>query len=276
MPSCRRISRKPVLMNKLEEIVAHKRREIAERSTVEPRESLIQGAEDRSCPPDFLGALRGRHMGIIAEVKRRSPSAGEIRESFDPAAIVSAYHAAGVSAVSVLMDKTYFGGGEDDFRVVRGVVNLPLLYKEFVIDPWQVSHAQSLGASAVLLLAGVLDVAQLVSLRTEIGVAGMVALIEVHDAEQMRMAVDAGADCIGVNNRNLSDFSVSLETSLQLVELAPKNCTLVSESGVRSPTDVERVFEAGYHAVLVGEHLLRQDDPGRAASELMQTVWNSS
>lgn len=263
-------------MSKLDEIIAHKRREIVHRRELEAFDALSARAGAAPAPPSFTGALRAASMGIVAEVKRRSPSAGTIREPFDPAALAGAYEAAGAQAVSVLMDETYFGGGEADFSVVRAAIGLPLLYKEFVVDPWQVPHARCLGASAVLLLAGVHDGPTLRVFREEIELLGMEALVEVHDEEQLEAAVDAGARCLGVNNRDLTDFSVSLDTSLRLVANAPDGCTLISESGIRTPEDVRSLHGAGYHAVLVGEHLLRREDPGAALKELMSSLWASS
>ena len=263
-------------MSKLDEIVAHKRIEIAHRREIEAFDALVERAAAAPRPPSFTGSLRASPMGIIAEVKRRSPSAGTIRDPFDPPAIAEAYAAAGAQAVSVLMDETYFGGGEADFDAVRAAVDLPLLYKEFVVDPWQIPHACCLGASAVLLLAGVLDAATLEAFREDVESLGMEALVEVHDEDQLQAATDAGARCLGVNNRDLSDFSVSLETSLRLVAKAPGDCTLVSESGIRAAEDVQSLHGAGYHAVLVGGHLLSRDEPGAALKELMSLVWACS
>jgi indole-3-glycerol phosphate synthase len=263
-------------MSILDEIVGNKRLEIAVlRKTVAIDELKSQAAAG-DAPPSFSGALRSVPMGLIAEVKRRSPSAGCIREPFHPAEIATSYEQAGAQAVSVLMDERYFGGGAEDFRAVRDAVALPMLYKEFVVDPWQIWHARAIGASAVLLIAGVLDVKELLDFRTSAESAGVECLVEVHDESQMKMASDARAALIGVNNRNLKDFTVSLETSERLLDHAPDGCTLVSESGIRSAADVLRVQRAGYHAVLVGEHLLRENDLGAAVRGLMGSVWMSS
>ncbi len=263
-------------MSILDEIVANKRREVAAlRGTVGVDEIVAQ-ALSRERPPLFSSVIRSVPMGLIAEVKRRSPSAGVIREPFDAPAIASGYENAGAQAVSVLMDEQYFGGGVEDFRSVRDVVGLPMLYKEFVIDPWQVWHARAIGASAVLLIAGVLDVDELRAFEETARDAGVECLVEVHDERQMRMARDAGAGLVGVNNRDLKTFTVSLETSERLLEYAPGECTLVSESGIRTAGDVLRVQQAGFHAVLVGEHLLRERDVGDAVRVLMGSVWKSS
>ena len=259
-------------MSMLDEIVAHKREEIAQRKSEQPVEALREAAAARAAPPDFVAALRAAPVGLIAEVKRRSPSAGVIRHPFDPPGIARSYAAAGAQAVSVLMDGPYFGGGEDDFAAVRAAVELPLLYTEFVVDPWQVWHAAALGASAALLIAGVLDEAALRTFREELEAAGLAALVEVHDEPQMALAVASGATCIGINNRDLRTFSVSLETSLRVAAGAPDGCTLISESGIRGPDDVARLREAGLHGVLVGEHLLRASDLEAAVRDLMGTA----
>lgn len=254
--------------NILEQIIADKRIEVERRkgqcSEADLRERL-SGLPER---PDFVAALRKSPMGLIAEVKRRSPSAGLIRDPFDPAAIARSYQANGASAISCLMDQKYFGGGEDDFTAVRRSVGLPMLYKEFVVDSWQIIHAGTMGASAVLLIVGALTDAELAGFIREIRALGLQPLVEVHDREEMLRAVDAGSDCIGINNRNLKNFVTTLETTFELAPLAPDGCTLVSESGIKTPEDVVRLHQAGAHAILVGESLLREPDPGRAASIL--------
>ena len=221
------------------------------------------------CHPDFVTALRSAPIGLIAEVKRRSPSAGPIREPFDPAAIAQEYEASGANAVSCLMDEKYFGGGAEDFSKVRNAVALPMLYKEFVVDPWQIVHAKTMGASAVLLIVGALTDTELASFIKEIQSLELQPLVEVHDHEEMRRAIGAGSDCIGINNRNLKTFATTLDTTYELKEMAPPDCTLVSESGIKTPEDVAALKAAGVHAVLVGESLLRKPSPGDAAKWLM-------
>ena len=258
-------------MNILEEIVANKRIEVAAFRKERSMDALQSAAQRRNRAPDLIQALRSAPIGLIAEVKRRSPSAGAIREPFDPPSIASAYEKAGAQAVSVLMDRKFFGGGEENFRAVRAAIGLPLLYKEFVIDEWQIWHAASLGASAALLIAAVLDDAQLRDLASLCREAGVEALVEVHDDQEMMRVAALPVRCIGVNNRDLKTFRTSLETTLRLKPLAPKECTLISESGIRSAADVARLKEAGVHAVLVGECLLRQSELGQAVNELMRT-----
>jgi len=256
-------------MNILEQILADKRVEVEGRKQVLPINELRRQIETAKSRPDFVQALRSTPMGLIAEVKRRSPSAGVIRDPFDPAAIAKDYEANGAQAISCLMDEKYFGGGADDFSAVRNAVELPMLYKEFVVDPWQVMHAKTMGASAVLLIVGALTDRELTSLSSEIRAIGLQPLVEVHDRDEMLRAVDAGADCIGINNRNLKTFATTLDATFELAAMAPQGCTLVSESGIKAPEDVVRVKEAGAHAVLVGESLLREPSPGEAAMYLM-------
>lgn len=256
-------------MNILEQITADKREEIARRIQACSLDALRNRIPAVPSRPGFIEALRRAPMGLIAEVKRKSPSAGLIREPFDPVAIAQSYEAHGANAVSCLMDHPYFGGGEEDFSAVRRAIALPMLYKEFVVDPWQIAHAKIMGASAVLLIVGVLSDAELLSFIEEIRSVGLQPLVEVHDREEMLRAVGAGAECIGINNRNLKTFVTKLDTTFELAAMAPLECTLVSESGIRTPEDVVRLRQAGAHAVLVGESLLRSPDPGQAAASLM-------
>lgn len=257
-------------MNILEQIIADKRIEIEVRKKAQPLEGLRARLPSVEPRPDFVEALRAAPMGLIAEVKRRSPSAGVIRDPFDPAAIAKDYEAHGAQAISCLMDYNYFGGGAEDFSSVRNAVGLPMLYKEFVVDPWQIVHAKTMGASAVLLIVGALTDAELAAFIKEMQTLELQPLVEVHDREEMQRAIDAGANCIGINNRNLKTFETTLETTFELAAMASPGCTLVSESGIKIPEDVARLKEAGAHAVLVGESLLREVSPGIAAGYLMR------
>jgi indole-3-glycerol phosphate synthase len=263
-------------MNYLSRILADKRREIAARIRQQPLADVQRRAARAARAPSFLKTLTARPMGLIAEVKRRSPSAGIIRDPFHPARIAEAYEAAGAGAISVLMDRPYFGGGEEDFVAVREAVKLPLLYKEFVVDPWQVYHARALGASALLLIVAALPREQLASLLALAGTLGLEPLVEVHDARELGVAVAVGARCIGVNNRNLKTFVTTLDTTYRLARKVPAGTVLVSESGIGSAEDVVLVKRAGARAVLVGEHLLRQRNLRRAVRNLMGRAWASS
>ncbi|VGO17166.1 Indole-3-glycerol phosphate synthase [Pontiella desulfatans] len=257
-------------MNILEQICADKRVEIEERKKLVSLADLqAQAVESR---PDFVEALRATPMGLIAEVKRKSPSAGLIRDPFSPSGIARGYEANGASAVSCLMDHTYFGGGAEDFAEVREAIGLPMLYKEFVVDSWQIAHAKTMGASAVLLIVGALTDGELATFLKEIRGIGLQPLVEVHDKEEMLRAIDVGSDCIGINNRNLKTFVTTLDTTFELAAMAPAGCTLVSESGIKAPEDVVQLKEAGAHAILVGESLLRETDPGVAAAHLLSLI----
>jgi indole-3-glycerol phosphate synthase len=269
-------------MDILAEIIANKRREIETPGYFQTLETVVEnlphvgtscdacdGQPARPPTPDFIAALKSAPIGLIAEVKRKSPSAGPIREPFDPAGIARAYEAAGAQAISCLMDAKYFGGGEKQWVAVRAATKLPMLYKEFVIDPRQIFHAEALEASAVLLIVAALNDSELCSYIQLVVACGMTPLVEVHTEEEMKRAVASGAQCIGINNRNLKTFETKLETTLKLRELAPKGCTLISESGIRSAEDVRMLREAGIAAILVGESLLRRPDLEAAVRNLI-------
>jgi len=259
-------------MNILEQILDNKRAEIAVRKNACSLAELEARLPEAIQRPDFREAICGVPMGLIAEIKRRSPSAGLIREPFDPVGIAASYAANGANAISCLMDQKYFGGGDADFSAVRDAIDLPMLYKEFVVDSWQIVHAKIMGASAVLLIVGALSDGELASFIDEIRSFGLLPLVEVHDREEMQRAIQAGADCIGINNRNLKTFVTMLETTYTLAELAPAGSTLISESGIKTPEDVVHLRQAGAHAILVGESLLKTPEPGRAAAVLMSQV----
>lgn len=258
-------------MNILNEIIKHKRFEVGGFRHETLKGDIRDRAMKRPDPPPFAEALLAAPMGLIAEVKHKSPSAGVIRDPFQPAAIAAAYEAAGAQAVSVLMDEKYFGGGETHFRAVREAVKLPMLYKEFVVDPWQVWHARDLGASAVLLIAGAACESIQQGLMLEARLAKLEVLFEVHDREDLEMAKRLGAKLIGINNRNLKTFETRLETTLELLPEVPEGVPVISESGIRSHEDVVRLQEAGVKGILVGEHLLRKPHLQQAVHELMGT-----
>ncbi|AKJ65458.1 indole-3-glycerol phosphate synthase TrpC [Kiritimatiella glycovorans] len=258
-------------MNILEEIVAHKRREIAELREHVPAETMREQAGAADAPaPDWTASLCAEGFGFIAEIKRRSPSAGVIRADFDPAALARAYEDRGAQAVSCLMDYRYFGGGEDDFEAARKSTRLPMLYKEFVVEDWQVYHARMSGASAVLLIAAVLEPDELNGMAERCRACGLEPLVEIHSAEEAAAAVDSGARWIGINNRDLRTFETRIETTLRLRPGLPDNALVVSESGIRSAQDIRTLREADVAGVLVGEHLLRQPDPGAALAALRE------
>jgi indole-3-glycerol phosphate synthase len=260
-------------MNLLEKILKHKREEILELKKTVSIEFLKSHASIRKAPPDFHRALRSAPMGLIAEIKRKSPSAGDIRPDLRPDHLAEAYEEAGAHAISILIDRMFFGGEESDFVMARDTVDIPILYKEFVLYGWQVFHAASLGASAVLLIVAALQDDELKELIACTESAGLTPLVEVHTAEEMKRAAASGATCIGINNRDLTTFEVSLDTTFELIREAPKDATIISESGIRGSKDVMRLRDAGVHGVLVGEHLLRKSDVGGAIQELMGEVW---
>jgi indole-3-glycerol phosphate synthase len=215
--------------------------------------------------------LRDR-VNIVAEFKRRSPSKGVIRADADLKQIVNSYHAGGAAAISVLTEEDYFSGSLDDLRAVKKLVELPVLRKDFLFDEYQVYESAAAGADAVLLIVAALDDETLSRLRRLIeDDLGMDALVEVHTRKEMQRAVACGANVIGVNNRNLHTFEVSLDTSLSLAKEAPAGTVLISESGLKTSTDVARLREAGYRGFLIGESLMRSENPAAALRDLTST-----
>jgi indole-3-glycerol phosphate synthase len=252
----------------LARIVETKRREV---EALRDRAEILERALSDAAPPrDFRGGLaRPDTVALIAECKRRSPGAGDIRAEIDPAELTLGYESAGASALSVLTDAEYFGGSLDDLAAVSAAVELPVLRKDFTLDTLQVMEARGSGADAVLLIARILDDATMEHLHTAVTALGMSALVEVHDADELGRALAIGADLIGINNRDLSTFRTDLETSLRLVEDVPSDVVVVSESGIRTRADVELLGRAGVDAILVGESLLASEDPTRAAAGLV-------
>lgn len=260
----------------LEEIVWHKEAEVAKMRDRLPLLQLRQQVAEVDPPKDFLGALQqGKtNPALIAEVKKASPSKGVIREDFNPVAIAKAYEAGGASCLSVLTDSKFFQGSFDNLSLVRQSVDLPLLCKEFIIYPYQIYFARAKGADAVLLIAAILSDQDLKYFTKIIQSVGMTALIEVHTlAELDRVLAIESANLIGINNRNLENFSVSLETTQKLLAarkevLTERKITVVSESGLHQPEDLKLVQEAGAKAVLIGESLVKQNDPQAAIKNL--------
>jgi indole-3-glycerol phosphate synthase len=251
----------------LAEIVRTKRRELSELAA--RAEALETAAEQAPEPRDFGRALAlGDRVALVAECKRRSPGAGEIVPDLDPTALARSYVRGGASALSVLTDVTYFGGSVADLAAARSGGGLPVLRKDFTLDPLQVVEARAAGADAVLLIVRILDDAALGRLQAEAGAWGMTALVEVHDRVELARALDAGAEIVGINNRDLATFRTDLATTLALLDEVPDHVTVVSESGIRTRADVDRLAAAGVDAILVGETLLRAPDPEQAARAL--------
>ena len=255
-------------MSFLSEIIERKRQRIASAKRAFP----VDRFETRPNSHRFRQALLGDGLNIIAEFKRRSPSKGVIRADVDLDQIVKSYEAGGAVAISVLTEEDYFSGSLDDLRVVKKSVDLPVLRKDFIVDEYQVYESVAAGADAVLLIVAALEDETLLRLRRLIeDELGMDALIEVHTREELQRAIACGAKLIGVNNRNLHTFEVSLQTSLSLVAEAPAGTVLISESGLNNATDLARLHTAGYRGFLIGESLMRSENPEAALRELMST-----
>jgi indole-3-glycerol phosphate synthase len=260
----------------LEEIVWYKEREIPPMRDKLPLDKLKKRVEVMAPPLDFLGALKHGKTApaLIAEVKKASPSKGVIRADFDAVEIAQAYQRGGASCLSVLTDSKFFQGSFENLAAVRQAVDLPLLCKEFVIYPYQIYYARAHGADAVLLIAAILEDSDLQYFLKIVEVLGMTALIEVHTAEEFdRVLKLKGVKLIGINNRNLTTFSVDLQTTQTLLglhrqELLDRGILIVSESGLHTAKDLQIVAEAGANAVLIGESLVKQADPGQAIIDL--------
>src|SRR5215470_2459985 len=247
----------------LDKIVAQVQADLVEEKQRVPLEEMRQRAAAASPPRDFLGALRStsrlsahREAKLIAEVKKASPSKGVLVENFDPVALARTYETGGASAISVLTEPHFFQGSLDYLAAVRAAVALPVMRKDFIVDPYQVYQARAYGADAILLICAVLDDAQLLQLLGLAHQLGMRALVEVHDEEETRRAAASGAQIIGVNNRDLRDFHVDTEVTHRLRKLIPGDRVVVSESGLHSGADVSAMAQADVQAVLIGEALV--------------------
>jgi indole-3-glycerol phosphate synthase len=253
--------------NILDRIVAVKHAEV--RALRARASELRERASEAPAPRGFAASLRRpREVRLLAEVKRRSPSAGEIRPGADPVDVARAYREGGAAALSVLTDREFFGGELDFLVRVRRAVDLPVLRKDFVVDPLQLWEARAAGADGILLIVRILSDAQMADLLALTSELGMDALVEAHTAGEMERALAAGATLVGVNNRDLSTFVTDLELSISLARGVAEEVTLVAESGIRTAADVDRLGAAGFDAILVGESLMRQPDPAAAATAL--------
>ena len=264
-------------MTILDEILTHKREEVARAQRALPAEDLAALAREAGEPTRGFRAalLRAPRPRIVAEIKRRSPSRGEIRADFDPVACAKAYADSGAAALSVLTDERYFGGHLDFLGLVRRSVSLPILRKDFVVDAYQIDEARLRGADAVLLIVAAFAaegrVEELARLRARASALGLDALVEVHDSAELADALASGADLLGVNNRDLRSFSVDLATTERLARGLPEDVVLVAESGIHTPDDIARLEAAGADAFLVGEALMREADLGAALRQLRRT-----
>ena len=256
----------------LQRILARKAEEIAARKAERPPALVERMAARRGDVRGFADAIAGRiaagDAAVIAEVKKASPSKGLIRTDFDPAAIARSYQSGGAACLSVLTDVDFFQGADAYLQQARMACTLPVLRKDFVVDPYQVHEARVLGADCILLIAAALDDVQLVDYAALAGELGMDVLLEVHDLDELERALQVPARLLGINNRNLRTFEVSLDTTLDLRAAVPADRILVTESGIGTRADVARMREAGVHAFLVGESFMRQPDPGAALARM--------
>ncbi|MGH9329900.1 MAG: indole-3-glycerol phosphate synthase TrpC [Vicinamibacterales bacterium] len=261
----------------LETIVAATRRSVAAREQAIPRAALerrLEGGPRVEREPLEGGAFRraltsGPSPRVIAECKRRSPSRGVLRRAYDPALIAAAYARAGAAAISVLTEPSFFDGAPEHLAAVRAAVEIPVLRKDFIVTGYQLLEARAIGADAALLIVAALDDRELTGLLKQARALGLDALVEVHGEAELGRAIDAGADIIGVNNRNLRSLDVTLDVTRRLVPRIPAGVVKVAESGLRTSDDLAALVDAGYHAFLVGERLMTAADPGTALRELI-------
>ncbi len=254
----------------LADIIAYKRAFVAEKKREIPLAEMKKRAADAARPKDFVGALVGDGVSMIAEIKNASPSKGMIRADMNPLEIARIYEENGAAGISVLTDEKYFQGNLERLSDIRKTVDLPLLRKDFTIDPYQIYEARCAGADAVLLIAACLGDGELKGLMECASSLGMASLVEVHDEQEMDRVSRLNPKLIGINNRDLATFKTDLATTEKLAPRAPSDAVLVSESGINVAGDVERVHRAGVHAMLVGEALMRATDIGARVRELVQ------
>ncbi|MEJ8824814.1 indole-3-glycerol phosphate synthase TrpC [Variovorax humicola] len=262
----------------LDKIVAVKHQEVAALKQRTPLDAIRFDAESRVLTRDFVGAMRAKiaagHAAVIAEVKKASPSKGVIRADFIPADIAQSYAegdgSISAACLSVLTDKQFFQGSNDYLKQARASCELPVLRKDFMVDAWQIYESRAIGADAILLIAAVLDDAQMKDFEAIAAGLGMAVLVEVHDAAELERALRLKTPLVGVNNRNLRNFEVSIQTTIDLLPKLPADRLLVTESGIATRDDVARLRVAGIHAFLVGETFMRADEPGDALAELFR------
>ncbi len=256
----------------LEKITAVKHQEVAAARKRKSLEAVRADAESRVLTRDFVGALRSKiaagQSAVIAEIKKASPSKGVLRADFEPADIAQSYAEYGAVCLSVLTDKDFFQGSSDYLRQARASCTLPVLRKDFMVDAYQIYESRAMGADAVLLIAACLNDGQMAEFEQIARSLDMAVLVEVHDADELLRALKLKSPLIGINNRNLKTFEVSLDTTISMLADVPKDRLLVTESGITTPADVARMREVGVNAFLVGEAFMRAADPGEALAKL--------
>ncbi len=256
----------------LEKITAVKHQEVAAARKRKSLEAVRADAESRVLTRDFVGALRSKiaagQSAVIAEIKKASPSKGVLRADFEPADIAQSYAEHGAACLSVLTDKDFFQGSSDYLRQARASCTLPVLRKDFMVDAYQIYESRAMGADAVLLIAACLNDGQMAEFEQIARSLDMAVLVEVHDADELLRALKLKTPLIGINNRNLKTFEVSLDTTISMLADVPKDRLLVTESGITTPADVARMREVGVNAFLVGEAFMRAADPGEALAKL--------
>ncbi|NIT14284.1 MAG: indole-3-glycerol phosphate synthase TrpC [Candidatus Dadabacteria bacterium] len=254
----------------LDDILQNKKIEVQEAKTILPFDELKCKVKNCPAPKDFYSALCSKNgeIRIIAEIKKASPSKGILSADFNPQKIASLYESSGADAISVLTDSKFFKGSLDDLRAVRNTVDLPLLRKDFMIEPYQLYEAKYYGADAVLLIVAALGYEQLAELKSTAQSLGLHALVEVHNVKELETALSLNSDIIGINNRDLKTFDVSLQTSVELSRYIPDDILIISESGIQSPEDIKSLKSHGISSFLIGESLMKSEDPGDKIKEL--------
>lgn len=256
----------------LKKIIARKFEEISERSQSVSVDDLKQQIASASAPRGFVASMRNKlaegQSAVIAEIKKASPSKGVLREDFQPAEIAKSYEAAGAACLSVLTDKDFFQGGEEYLKEARGACGLPVIRKDFIVDPYQVYEARAIEADCILLIVSALEDAQMKELYDLAKELGMDVLVEVHDAQELKRALALGLDLVGINNRNLRTFEVTLDTTIDMLPEIPDDVLVVTESGILSEADVATIRNADVNAFLVGEAFMRAEDPSAALKAL--------
>lgn len=252
----------------LKKIIARKFEEISERSESVSIDDLKQQIQTASAPRGFVDSMRAKleqgHSAVIAEIKKASPSKGVLREDFRPADIAQSYEEAGAACLSVLTDRDFFQGGEEYLRQARAACGLPVIRKDFIVDPYQVYEARAIEADCILLIVSALEDDQMKELYDLAKELGMDVLVEVHDAEELKRALALGLDLVGINNRNLRTFEVTLDTTIDMLPQIPDDVLVVTESGILSAVDVATIRNANVNAFLVGEAFMRAENPGAA------------